>query len=149
MRRTSIVMAVFAASFILMYAGVVLLIKFLYVYFRGFIPEFNGHLLRGIFYGLSALTIALSAAVSKKRYSPEGLRPRFTDIDALLKHLLLTPVISMAFAEAVLIYGFFLFFLRAMYLDFFVLATVSLAMIVWSVPSKESVSECIKKARNI
>ncbi|OIJ74494.1 MAG: hypothetical protein A2V21_309635 [Deltaproteobacteria bacterium GWC2_55_46] len=147
LRRSCLLMAVFAASFVMMYAGVVLLTKFLYIYFQGFTPEFSEHLLRAIFYGLSALTIAVSVSVSRRRYSKEGLKGKTSDIDALVRHLVLTPVISMAFAEAVLIFGFFLFFLSAMYVDFSLLAAVSFIMILWSVPSVGFLEDSLKKAR--
>jgi len=121
-RRSVTLLAVFAAAFVLMYSGVVILVKFLYIYFQGFIPDFNENILRAVFYGLSALSVAAAALISKARYSPEKVRNRAVDAEALLRYLLITPVISMAFAEAVLIFGFFLFFLSALYVDFFALA---------------------------
>lgn len=139
--------AVFAASFVFMYAGVVVLLKYLYIYFRGFSPDLSEHLLRGIFYGLSAVAIGASAAVSKRRYSSEALRSIVCEPDALVRHLVLTPVISMLLAEAVLIFGFFLFFLSAMYVDFFILASISFALILWSIPSISYLEEVLEKAR--
>lgn len=143
-RRSIMLIAVFAAAFVLMYAGVVILTKFLYIYFRGFIPDFNENMLRAVFYGLSAIAIAAAVLISKARYAPENLRPKASDAEALLRHLLITPVITMASAEAVLIFGFFLFFLSAMYADFFVLAAVSLGLIVWSVPSAAFIERILK-----
>lgn len=147
LRRSSVTVAVFAASFVFMYAGVVVLLKYLYVYFRGFSPDLSEHLLRGVFYGLSAAAIGASAVISKRRYSAEALRDKIDEADSLVRHLVLTPVISMLFAEAVLIFGFFLFFLSAMYVDFFMLAAISFALIIWSVPSVGFLEEVLEKAR--
>lgn len=146
LRRSSIMVAVFAAFFIFMYAGVVVLLKYQYIYFRGFSPDVNEHLLRGVFYGLSAVAIGASAVISKRRYSVEALRPKASEPDTLMRHLVMTPVISMLLAESVLIFGFFLFFLSAMYVDFFILAAVSFALIIWSVPSVDFLEESIKNA---
>lgn len=145
LRRSSVMVAVFAALFVFMYAGVVLLLKYLYIYFRGFSPEASEHLLRGIFYGLSAAAIGASAAISNRRYSKEALRALVGDADALMRHLVLTPVISMLFAEAVLIFGFCLFFLKAMYLDFLILASISLGLIIWSIPTMDFLRETVNK----
>lgn len=147
LRRTCMMMAFFAASFILVYGGVVALTKFVYVYFRGFIPDFSENLLRAAFYGISAASFFASRAISKKRYSPESLKTRLGDADALVRHLVLTPVIGMAFAEVVLISAFFLFFLSAMYVDFIILAACSLAMIAWSVPGVKFLEERVNAAR--
>lgn len=145
LRRSSMMIALFAASFIAMYVGVALLTRYLYIYFKGFIPDVSELLLRVIFYGLSIGLALLSAYVARRRYSARALAG-LADIDALARHLLLTPVISMAFAEAVLISGFFLFFLSAMYVDFFLLAAAALAMIVASVPSESFLEERLKGA---
>jgi len=136
-RRTCVMIAVFAASFILVYAGVVALTKFVYVYFRGFIPEFSENALRAIFYPVAVASFAFSRAVYKRRYSPEAISARSSTPDLLVKHLLMTHVIGMALAELVLICAFFLFFLSAMYLDFIVLALLSAVTIVMGVPSVE------------
>ncbi|MBZ0219492.1 MAG: hypothetical protein K8I01_03550 [Candidatus Methylomirabilis sp.] len=146
LRRSSVMVAVFAASFVFMYAGVVVLLKYLYIYFRGFSPGMSEHLLRGIFYGLSAVAIGASASISRRRYSKEALKARVNEADSLMRHLVLTPVISMLFAEAVLIFGFFLFFLSAMYVDFFLLAAISLSLIIWSIPSIDFLEEALEKA---
>jgi len=146
LRRTSVMMALFAGSFILVYGGVVALTKFVYIYFRGFIPEFNENVLRAVFYGLSIASFAASRALLKRRYLPEALRGRLNDPDALVRHLLMTPVIGMALAEAVLIFAFFLFFLSAMYLDFIVLAALSAAMIYMSVPAAQFLEESVVQA---
>jgi len=79
LRRTCVMMAVFAGSFILVYGGVVALTKFVYIYFRGFIPDFNENILRAIFYALSIGSFAASRFLYKKRYSPEGLKARLME----------------------------------------------------------------------
>lgn len=148
LRRTSVMMAAFAGSFILVYGGVVALTKFVYIYFRGFIPDFNENVLRAVFYGLSIAAFAASRVLLKKRYQPDSLRGRMKDPDTLVRYLLMTPVIGMALAEAVLVCAFFLFFLSAMYLDFIILAALSAAMIYLSVPSVQSVEDSVSKASN-
>ncbi len=145
-RRSIILIGVFAAAFVLMYAGVVVLIKFLYIYFRGFIPDFSENVLRAVFYGLSAASIAAAVAISKARYAPEKVRSKASDAEALLRHILITPVISMALAEAVLIFGFCLFFLSAMYVDFYIHALLSLGLIAWSVPSEAFLERMLKES---
>lgn len=147
LRRTCIMMAVFAGSFILVYGGVVALTKFVYIYFRGFIPDFNENILRLIFYGISIGSFFGNRAIAKKRYSPDALKTRLSDADNLVRYLLLTPVIGMAFAEAVLVSAFFLFFLSAMYIDFIILAVFSLFMIVKSVPGAEFLEEKVTQAQ--
>jgi len=145
-RRSIMLVGVFAAAFVLMYAGVVILTKFLYIYFRGFIPDFSETLLRAVFYGLSAASIAAAVAISKARYAHDKLRARASDAEVLLRHLLITPVITMAFAEAVLIFGFFLFFLSAMYVDFFIHAAFSIVLIAWSIPSESRLESILMDA---
>ena len=147
LRRTCIMMAVFAGSFILVYGGVVALTKFVYIYFRGFIPDFNENILRAIFYGASIASLVAFRIILKKRYSPVGLRSRLKDPDSLLRYLLMTPVIGMALAEAVLISAFFLFFLSAMYIDFIILALLSSVMIVMSVPGVQFLENKVDEAR--
>ncbi len=146
LRRTSVMMAAFAGSFILVYGGVVALTKFVYIYFRGFIPDFNENILRAIFYGLSIAAFAASRVLLKKRYLPDSLRGRMKDPDSLVRHLLMTPVIGMALGEAVLVSAFFLFFLSAMYLDFIILALLSAAMIYMSVPDIKFLEDSVKNA---
>ena len=146
LRRTCIMMAVFAGSFIFIYGGVVALTKFVYIYFRGFIPDFNENILRAVFYAVSIASFAAFRILSRKRYSPEGLRGRLKDPDTLVKHLLMTPVIGMALAEAVLISAFFLFFLSAMYIDFIILALLSSAMIIMSVPGVQFLENRVNEA---
>lgn len=146
LRRTCVMMAIFAGSFILVYGGVVALTKFVYIYFRGFIPDFNENILRAIFYGLSVASFVLSRAISKKRYSPQALKPKLSDPDTLVRYLLLTPVLGMAFAEAVLICAFFLFFLSAMYVDFVILALFSAYIIISSVPSAQFLEVKVREA---
>lgn len=146
LRRTCMMMAIFAGSFILVYGGVVALTKFVYIYFRGFIPDFNENILRAIFYALSIVSFAASRFLYKKRYSPEGLKARLKDPDALVRHLLMTPVIGMALAEAVLISAFFLFFLSAMYVDFIILAILSAVMIITSIPGVQFLESRVSEA---
>lgn len=146
LRRSLILMGVFAASFVLVYTGVVALTKFVYIYFRGFIPEYNENILRVIFYSAALAALGLSFYISGRRYSPGALKPRMGDPETLVRHLLITPVIAMAFAEAVLICGFFLFFLSAMYADYFILCAASLAMIVRSVPKVDFLDEMLRRA---
>jgi hypothetical protein len=139
-------MAVFAGSFIFVYGGVVALTKFVYIYFRGFIPDFNENILRAVFYSLSAASFAVFRILTKKRYSPQAIRGRLKDADTLVKHLLMTPVIGMALAEAVLVCAFFLFFLSAMYIDFIILAILSLLMIIMSVPGLKFLEDRVNEA---
>lgn len=146
LRRTCIMMAVFAGSFILVYGGVVALTKFVYIYFRGFIPDFNENILRAIFYGTSIASLAAFRIILKKRYSPESLGSRLKDPDGLLRHLLMTPVIGMAMAEAVLISAFFLFFLSAMYIDFIILAILASVMIIMSIPGVKFLENKVNEA---
>jgi hypothetical protein len=146
LRRTCMMMAIFAGSFILVYGGVVALTKFVYIYFRGFIPDFNENILRAIFYALSIGSFAASRFLYRKRYSPEGLKARLKDPDALVRHLLMTPVIGMALAEAVLISAFFLFFLSAMYVDFIILAILSAVMIITSIPGVQFLESRVNEA---
>lgn len=146
-RRTCVMIAVFAASFILVYAGVVALTKFVYVYFRGFIPEFSENALRAIFYPVAIASFVFFRIVFKKRYSPEAIGPLTSTPDALVKHLLMTHVIGMALAEIVLICAFFLFFLSAMYADFIVLALLSAVTIVMGVPSVEFLESKISSSK--
>lgn len=146
LRRTCVMMAIFAGSFILVYGGVVALTKFVYIYFRGFIPDFNENILRVIFYGISAASFLLSRAIAKKRYSPGALKPKLSDPDTLVRYLLLTPVLGMAFAEAVLVCAFFLFFLSAMYVDFIILAVFSAYIIISSVPSARFLEGRVREA---
>lgn len=145
-RRTCIMIAVLAGSFIAVYAGVVALTKFVYVYFRGFIPEFNENILRVIFYALAFCSFAAFRVVFKKRYSAEKLGARLKDPDGLVRYLLMTHVIGMALAESVLICAFFLFFLSAMYVDFTILALLSGAIIFMSVPGVDFLESKIKDA---
>jgi hypothetical protein len=147
LRRTCIMMAVFAGSFILVYGGVVALTKFVYIYFRGFIPDFNENILRAIFYGASIASLAAFRVILRKRYSPAGLGSRLKDPDSLLRYLLMTPVIGMALGEAVLISAFFLFFLSAMYIDFIILALLSSVMIFMSVPGVQFLENKVNEAR--
>lgn len=146
LRRTSIMMAVFAGSFILVYGGVVALTKFVYIYFRGFIPDFNENILRAVFYSVSITSFFASRTLYRKRYSPESLRGRMKDPDSLVRHLLMTPVLGMALAEAVLISAFFLFFLSAMYIDFIILAILSSVMIIMSVPGVQFLENRVLEA---
>lgn len=148
-RRTCVMIALFAASFILVYAGVVALTKFVYVYFRGFVPDFNENALRAIFYPVAVASFAVFRAVFKRRYSPGAIGARSSSPDLLVKHLLMTHVIGMALAELVLVCAFFLFFLGAMYVDFIVLALLSAVMIVMGVPSVEFLDSRINQARNL
>ena len=145
-RRTCIMIAVFAGSFIAVYAGVVALTKFVYVYFRGFIPEFNENILRVIFYALALCSFAAFRVIFKKRYSAKSLGARLKDPDGLVRYLLMTHVIGMALAESVLICAFFLFFLSAMYVDFIILSLLSAAIIFMSVPSVEFLESKMKDA---
>lgn len=147
LRRTCIMMAVFAGSFILVYGGVVALTKFVYIYFRGFIPDFNENILRAVFYGTSIASFAAFRILLRKRYSPVGLRSRLKDPDSLLRYLLMTPIIGMALGEAVLISAFFLFFLSAMYIDFIILAFLSSLMIAMSVPGVQFLENKVNEAR--
>lgn len=147
LRRTCIMMAIFAGSFILVYGGVVALTKFVYIYFRGFIPDFNENILRAIFYSISVASFIAFRVLFKKRYSPVGLGSRLKEPDSLLRYLLMTPVIGMALAEAVLISAFFLFFLSAMYIDFIILAALSSVMIFMSIPGVEFLENKVNEAR--
>lgn len=149
LRRTCMMMAVFAASFILVYGGVVALTKFVYIYFRGFIPEFNENILRAVFYAISIASFFVSREIAKRRYSPESLKTRLDDPDTLVRYILLTPVIGMAFGEAVLVCAFFLFFLSAMYVDFIILALLSLFMIIKSVPKAEFLEDRVNEAGRV
>lgn len=146
LRRTNIMMAVFAGSFILVYGGVVALTKFVYIYFRGFIPDFNENILRAVFYAISIASFAAFRIVLKRRYSPVGLGNRLKDPDGLLRYLLMTPVIGMALGEAVLISAFFLFFLSAMYIDFIILALLSSVMIFMSIPGVQFLENKVNEA---
>lgn len=147
LRKSCITMALFAGSFVLVYSGVVALTKFVYIYFRGFIPEFNEQVLRAVFYALSAGAYLLSAWLRRRRYSPGSLKAHIADPDSMIRHLLLTAVIGMAMAEAVLICGFFLFFLSAMYVDYVILALLSSWMLFESVPKVSFLEEALSRAR--
>ncbi|MBI2400437.1 MAG: hypothetical protein HYV23_05185 [Deltaproteobacteria bacterium] len=146
LRRTCIMMAIFAGSFILVYGGVVALTKFVYIYFRGFIPDFNENILRAVFYAISIASFIAFRILSRKRYSPVSLGSRLKDPDGLLRYLLMTPVIGMALAEAVLISAFFLFFLSAMYIDFIILALLSSVMIFMSIPGVQFLENKLNEA---
>ncbi len=147
-RRTCVMIAVFAASFIVVYAGVVALTKFVYVYFRGFLPELNENILRAVFYAIAIASFAAFRVIFKRRYSPQALVPRLKDPDGLVRHLLMTHVIGVALAEAVLICAFFLFFLSAMYVDFVILALLSLLIIILSVPGLGFLENRINSLKN-
>jgi len=141
LRKTSIWMVFFASFFVLMYAGVVLLTNSQYIYFKGYLPDTDKTVLRAIFYGLTAVSVYIFIRLRKKRYSKETLNAFSGSLDDLMRHLVLTVAFSISLAEAPLISGFFLFFLGAMYLDFFILAAVAVAFIIISVPGVKFLSD--------
>lgn len=140
LRKTSIWMVFFAGFFVLMYTGVVLLTSTQYIYFKGYLPDTDKTVLRAVFYGFTAVSVYVFVRLRKKRYSKEALNAFSTSIDDLMRHLVLTVAFSMSLAEVPLICGFFLFFLGAMYLDFFILASVAVAFIIRSVPGVKFLS---------
>lgn len=141
LRKTSVWMGFFAGFFVLMYTGVVLLTSSQYIYFKGYLPDTDKTVLRVIFYGLTAVSVYIFIWLRKKRYSKETLNAFAGSIDDLMRHLILSAAFSLSMAEAPLISGFFLFFLGAMYLDFFILTAVAVAFIVKSIPGRKFLSE--------
>lgn len=141
LRKTSVWMVFFAGFFVLMYAGVVLLTNSQFIYFKGYLPDTDKTVLRAIFYGLTAVSAYIFIRLRKKRYSKETLNAFSGSLDDLMRHLVLTVAFSVSLAEAPLISGFFLFFLGAMYLDFFILAAVAVAFIIISVPGVKFLSD--------
>lgn len=146
LRKTCVWMAFFAASFVFMYLGIVLLTKFLFLYFRGFIPDFSPYIIRAVFYPMAALSVWASFYVKKRRYSVERLKVALKKPEEIIKYLLITFIILVSLAEAPLICGFFLFFLGAMFLDFYILAAASLVMVFLCVPDVEMLEQRIKEA---
>lgn len=146
LRRSCIWMSFFAASFVLMYLGVVLLTKYRFVYFHGYLLEADPNLLRAVFYLLACASLWAGAVMKKKRASKERLSAALKDSSALLRHLLVTFIFAVALALVPLLSGFFLFFLGALYIDFYILAAISLALIYLSVPRVEFWESRIKGA---
>lgn len=135
LRRSSLWMGAFAGSFILMYLGVVLIIKYVFIYFEGFVPDANKMLLRAPFYVVSAAAGAFFFYLKEKRYSPKKLEPLKRDLNELVRHLVNTVIFLIALSEIPLLCGFFLFFLGAMYVDFYVLAALTAALLYLSIPT--------------
>lgn len=134
LRRSCVWMSFFAASFVFMYLGVVLLTKFRFVYFQGYLLEADPNLLRVVFYLLAVASVFAGVFMRKKRASKERLSAALKDSSALIKHLLVTFILAVALALIPLLSGFFLFFLGALYTDFYLLAAASLVLIYMSVP---------------
>ncbi len=144
LRRSCIWMSFFAVSFVFMYLGVVLLTKYRFTYFQGYLLEADPSMLRLIFYLVAGASVWAGISVKKKRASMERLTAALREPSALLRHLLVTFIFAVSLALVPLLSGFFLFFLGAMYLDFYVLAVLSLVLIYLSVPRVEFWEERIK-----
>lgn len=144
LRRSCIWMSFFAVSFVFMYLGVVLLTKYRFTYFQGYLLEADPTILRLVFYLLAGASVWAGISLKKKRASRGRLAAALQEPSALLRHLLLTFIFAVALALVPLLSGFFLFFLGAMYIDFYVLAAVSLVLIYLSVPRVEFWEERIK-----
>lgn len=145
-RKTCIWISLLAASFALMYFGVVLIIKYTYIYFRGFTPAADKLLLRVVFFGISAASVLFMRVFSKKRYSKERLKKSLSDPDDFVRSVIMTAGVAIFIGEVPLICGFFLFFLRAMYFDFYILAVVSVIAVLSNIPSVSFLQEKIKEA---
>lgn len=140
-RKTSLWIAFFAGFFIIMYTGVVLLVKSKFIYFKGYVPGADKMILRAIFYGFAAVSVYVFVWLQKKRYSKATLKALTVSIDDLMKHLILSVAFSVSLAEVPLISGFFLFFLGAMYADFFILAAVAVIFVLMGIPGTKFLSE--------
>lgn len=146
-RKSSIWMGGFATAFVVMYSGIVLSSWFFYRFFMGFTPGADRNLLRLVFYGISVLAAVIIFYIRKKRTSAVELKKAATDEHALIKHIFATLAISFSVSEAPLIAGFFLFFLSAMYMDFFVLAALSIILIFLNIQKVEFWEERLKAAK--
>ena len=136
-RKSSLWMGFFAGTFIFMYLGVVLIIKYAFIYFEGFIPGFSKTILRAVIYAVIAASVAFLFHLRKRRYSREALNLHKGDIHELVKHLVNTVIFLIALSEVPLISGFFLFFLGAMYYDFYFMAALTAALLYTSIPTVE------------
>lgn len=146
LRRSCIWMSFFAASFVFMYLGVVLLTRFRFTYFQGYLLEADPGLLRAVFYLLAGASVWLGVYMKRKRASRERLTAALMEPSSLLRHLLVTFIFAVALALVPLLSGFFLFFLGAMFIDFYLLAALSLVLIYMSVPRVEFWEERITDA---
>jgi hypothetical protein len=111
LRRSCIWMSFFAASFVFMYLGVVLLTKFRFTYFQGYLLEADPGMLRAVFYLLAGASVWLGVYMKKKRASRERLAAALKEPSSLLRYLLVTFIFAVALALVPLLSGFFLFFL--------------------------------------
>lgn len=147
LRKSCFWMSVFASFFVFMYLGVVLLTKFMFVYFSGFVPDIDPNIFRALFYPLAALSVWAAFFIKKRRDSVERLKAAIAKKpDEVIKYLLITFIISVTLAFSPLICGFFMFFLGAMFIDFYILAAVSLALVFTSIPKPDFLEERIKDA---
>lgn len=134
--RTCRWLAVFLIGFVGFYLGVVLILQNVYTRFSGLLPESSPWALRIILYTISILSIVIGETYRKKRFRDEALKKNAQDRDGFVKYILYASAVSMLFAEVSLLCGFFLFFLRAMYLDFYILAGAAVIFILRALPPK-------------
>lgn len=146
LRKSSTYVAFFASSFVLMYFGVVMLSKFSYSYFEGFLPELNEWALRAVFYGLSILSVIGLSLFKKNRYSKKALAKVVGDPAELIKHLFITVIIAISISEVPLLCGFALFFLSVMYVDFYILSALTVLLIFLNIPGIDGMEKKIKEA---
>ncbi|TAN59570.1 hypothetical protein EPN18_10280 [bacterium] len=135
-RKTCVFIGVFSAVFVLMYIGVVLIIKNTFIFFIGLMPSMDKTLLRLIFYVLSASLMGVLFFIRRRRFSSKSLSAKSNDVISLIKYVMNTVIWSMALALGPAISGFFIFALGNLLYDFLVLSAISFIAIYINVPAK-------------
>lgn len=134
-RKTCIWIAAFAAMFVMMCFILAMLVKFTLFSFDGFLPDVDKNIIRLAFYGLSAACLAGLVYYKKKRYSRAALNPISRNGYDLIKHMLNTFMAAMAISEGPAVCGLLMVFIAKLYLDFYLLSTLTLALIFTGIPT--------------
>lgn len=139
-------MAIFMVAIVLAYLGIVMLGMRVYIYFKGVVPGANKTLLRVVFYGVSVLSVVGLYSLKRRLFSKERLRMHLTSIHELTRYLTAKTTLLFAFAQVPAISGFILFAVGKLFIDFLILASLTVVLVVINIPNLKSWERKIKEA---
>ncbi|HHL38968.1 MAG TPA: hypothetical protein ENJ37_00505 [Deltaproteobacteria bacterium] len=138
LEKTSKATRYFAAALvfvILIYLGLVMLGRNVYIYFKGYGGGVDPLFLRFVFYGAALSSAAVVEVYKKRQLSAARLAGLLDDQGAMVRHLLSTAFISLALSNIPAVCGLLIYFFGLLFGDFFVLAGFSLVLLAYNIPT--------------
>ncbi len=145
-RKSCVWMALFMLGIVVVYLGVVMLGRNVYIYFKGYAGEGYREWLRVLFYGIAMADVVFLYWIKGRRLDKERLARFIDDQYELIRYLLNTTMLTYALAEVPAICGLLLFFFGKYFGDFCVLALTSVALVLLNIPSVRGWEERIRSA---